>query len=204
MKYSEFSKNIVDWLLEWYGTMMTDDNQVYFTISNMLSYLYAYRVWKRALVREEIAPVANICTMSYNSPYVIKILWPNSERYTPHSMPFDKSDSDVNWKKVFFQVKNTITLSEDVAKVTVRYLKVPTRKTIANADEEIDLPEEYLSILYFLCMRALYPYNLENWASLANNFKTSFVDNMLANYEKLHSLWMSPTSVQRDSVFNWK
>jgi hypothetical protein len=56
-----------------------------------------------------------------------------------------------------------------------------------NLSDNIDLPDNYITILYFLCMWNLYPYNLENGASLANNFK-GMADDVLKVYEKTHSL----------------
>jgi membrane protein YdbS with pleckstrin-like domain len=70
---------------------MTDDNQVLFTINVMLNHIYAYRVWKWAIVREEITSTSNIYKLSKNAVHIIKIQNADKE-YKATPLPFSLAD----------------------------------------------------------------------------------------------------------------
>jgi len=203
MILSQLISRVKTWVLENYWTLMTDDSQIVFTINNMMKYIYSYRVRKWALVREEVTSETNVYELNKRAVHVIKIVDWDIE-YKPTPMPFWLTDSGIDNSNVFFASWKNITLSDKGKTLVVRYLKSPDEISLTNIAWTIDLPEEYTGILYFLCMWNLYPYNLENGASLANNFKTAFVDDMLKVFEKTHSLWLTIESVQWSSAFNWK
>lgn len=203
MRLSTFITQVKHWVLQNYWTLIVDDTDAIFQTSNMLSYIYSYRVWKRALVREEVTAVNWFFGLTNTAVAIFKIQDSELRDYKPAPMPFQSSDDVVSGKNLYFNKWNTINLSTEAETITVWYLKLPDRLQLASIDNEIDLPDEYINVLYLLVMWMLYPYNLENWASLANNFK-AMAEDVLKTYEKTHSLGVAPTSVQFADIFNWK
>ena len=94
MILSQFISNLKTGVLENYGTLLTDDNQLIFTTSNMINYIYSYRVRKWALVREELTSLNNVYTLSNTAVHVIKVQSGDIE-YKPTPMPFDLTDSNI-------------------------------------------------------------------------------------------------------------
>lgn len=203
MILSNFIRQVNHWVLQNYGTLMIDDNDAIFQTSNMLQYIYSYRVWKWALVREEkvVVDETNLFTIDYNAVAIFRVEDEDWNEYKPAPMPFGTAEYE-NQNK-YFNNWRTITISWTKNKIVVYYIKLPPRLAMADVNAEIDLPDEYINILYLLVMRTLYPYNLENWASLANNFKW-MADDVLKVFEKTHSLWIAPTSVQFADIFKWR
>lgn len=203
MRLSTFITQVKHWVLQNYWTLIVDDTDAIFQTSNMLSYIYSYRVWKWALVREEITAVNWTFNLANTAVAIFRIEDSEWKEYKPAPMPFDSADSIVSWKNLYFNRWNSVVLSTDADTIKIWYLKLPARLQLNSVDDEIDLPDEYINILYLLVMWMLYPYNLENGASLANNFK-AMAEDVLKTYEKTHSLWIAPTSVQFADIFNWK
>lgn len=202
MLISQFMSDLKSGVLENYGTLMTDDNKLLSTIYYMLVYIYSYRVRDFSIQRDELTTVNNSLTLSKYGQYIVDVKTADIE-YKKLKMPFGLSDIDIEWKDKYFHSGKVITLSNTPSwTVTVRYIKVPEKITSSDLSNQLDLPDPFVGILYFLCMRSLYPYNLENWANLANNFKTSFVDDMFKVYERQHSIWVSVDSIKWSEIYN--
>ena len=202
MLLSEFITQVNHGILQNYWTLMQDESDAIFHTSNMLWYIYSYRVWKWALVNETLESSNNTFTMSNEAVCIFNVKENQTQKpLTESSKPINTGEQNSDFE--YFYSWKTLNTTWSISKIDVLYMKHPNRLSVDDKNHEIDLPDSYINILYLLVMWMMYPYNLENWASLANNFK-NMADDVLKTYEKTHSLWIAPTSVQANEFFNWR
>lgn len=194
----QFIDRINIWIWQGTGTDMYDTEHILFTLNNMLLYIYSYKDWSWTIVKESITSTgASEFTMSNRifKPYYVDLDW---NKFTRTNLPIFFEDEV--WK-LYYVKSNKIYTWETWDTLRAIYHKSAPKYTNADTNVEIDLPDEFAPVLYHLAMWQLYPFNLENWVSLANSFFTSAKE-LMDKFAIIYGFNIKPENISWSSIYN--